>query len=898
MQDAIAIVGMSGRFPQAPSIEALWRLLCAGKEGLEDLTPDRLDGDPDLFRRPGFVPRGGYLDNYDQFDAAFFGFTRREAEATDPQHRLLLECAWEAMEDAGLDPLGVEGPAGVYAGAGLSGYGVQTLLRGGAPSSELFERLMGVDKDYLATRVAYKLGLQGPAMTVGTACSTSMVAVALACQHLNDLSVDLAIAGGASVAVPHRTGYVYQDGGILSPDGRCRAWDEAAAGTVPGNGVGVVVLQRLEDAMARGARIYAVIRGIAVNNDGRAKVGYTAPSVEGQARVIADALSLAGVEPEAVGYIETHGTGTQMGDPIELQALMRVHGHRTRGSCGIGSIKTNLGHLNAASGVTGLIKAALCLHEGQIPPSLHFSRPNPHLRLEEGPFRVVQSLERWPRGAAPRVAAVSSFGFGGTNVHAVLQEAPRPAAQPASGDAVLVVSARTEAALTEASQRLADHLEAHPALPLADVASTLARGRHAFRHRRVIAAVDVRGAVSALRATPAAAQGPWRRELRGEASGEAPAIVFLFPGQGAQHPDMGRALYEANAAFRSTFDRAADAARPGLGLDLRALVRGELSAEALRQTRLAQPALAAVSLATAAALQAEGLQPTHLLGHSLGELAAAIVGGACSLEEGMALIVARARAMAAQPAGAMCAVWAGEETIAPWLGDGVHLAAENGPTLTAVGGDADAIARFEERCAAAGIRTRPLVTSHAFHGPTMEGAVAPLVQAAARVRWAAARVPLYANVTGALHPAGALSPAYWGEQLRRPVRMASALGALLARPNSLFIEVGPGPTLAAVAAAHPACQQPGRICSALAGAGETAALPPPSMFRRALATAWAWGAPVRLDALAPAGAVVSLPTSPLRRQRFWMDETPLPRAEAPVAGPVSLDLNAFVDVIG
>ncbi|HEY4027179.1 MAG TPA: type I polyketide synthase, partial [Candidatus Dormibacteraeota bacterium] len=537
--EQIAVVGMACRLPGAPDLDAFWRNLRAGVESITSFSAGELRaaGVPaELVDDPRYVRARGALRDIELFDAGFFGYAAREAAIVDPQQRLFLECAWEALEHAGHDSHRFDGRIGVFGGVGATGYLLRNLRA--RPSLDGFLVEIGNDKDYLATRVAYKLDLRGMSATVQTACSTSLVAVHLACQTLLAYQCDLAMAGGCSLAVPSVGGYPYEQDGILSPDGHCRSYDADGKGTVPGSGAGVVVLRRLSDARERGDTVWATIRGAAVNNDGAARIGYTAPSVEGQAEVIAEALGAAGVEPGDIGYVEGHGTATRLGDPIEIRALGQVFGPRGPDgpTIALGSVKSNVGHLDTAAGVAGLIKTVLALHHREIPPSLHFERPNPVSDLDRTPFFVNTRLREWPRGSAPRRAGVSSFGIGGTNAHVVLEEATPATGLPAGqGPWLLPLSARTGPALDRAAANLARHLRERPELALADVAHTLQLGRRQFEQRAVVVAGDREGAAAAL-----AGEAPGLR--RGHAAGEPP-VTFLFPGQGAQHVGMGRGLY-------------------------------------------------------------------------------------------------------------------------------------------------------------------------------------------------------------------------------------------------------------------------------------------------------------------------------------------------------------------
>ncbi|HWK89897.1 MAG TPA: type I polyketide synthase, partial [Longimicrobium sp.] len=567
----VAIIGMAGRFPGADDLETFWDNLRAGRDAITHFTAEELRaaGIPDaLLRNPEYVRSIGRLRDVQHFDAGFFGYSPREAELLEPGHRIFLECAWEALEDAGYAPETVRGRVGVYAGAGTSGYTERHVL----PNAELmasvggFQANLSSGKDFLATRTSYKLDLRGPSVNVQTACSTSLVATHLAVQSLLSGESDLALAGGASVIVPQDTGYLYTPGSIMSPDGRCRAFDAKSAGALSGSGAGVVVLKRLADAVRDGDAIRAVIKGSAINNDGAAKVAYTAPGVEGQTWVITEALAAAGVEPDTIGYVEAHGTGTDLGDTIEIAALTRAYRVSTdrTGYCAVGSVKTSIGHLDTAAGVAGLIKTVLALQHREIPPTAHFESPNPKIDFAGSPFHVAARLEPWRTDGEPRRAGVSSFGIGGTNAHLVLEEAPEPEPSgPSRPWQLVTLSARSPRALDAAAERLADHLAAHPDLPLADVAFTLREGRRAFPHRRTLVVREGEDAAGLLRE-----RSP-ERLVSGAVEGGSRSVAFLFPGLGDHYPNMARGLYESERVFRAEVDRCAEILRPHLGLDLR-----------------------------------------------------------------------------------------------------------------------------------------------------------------------------------------------------------------------------------------------------------------------------------------------------------------------------------------
>ncbi|HET9620458.1 MAG TPA: type I polyketide synthase, partial [Kofleriaceae bacterium] len=839
---AVAIVGLAGRFPGARSVDELWANLCDGVESITTLGADELP--PALRGDPTYVPRSGVLDDIERFDAGLFGFSPREAELIDPQRRLFMECAWEALEHAGYDPRRYPGSIGLYAGTGLNGYLLFHLLPRAELLEDAFELQIASDKDFLATHVAYKLDLSGPAMTVQTACSTSLVAVHLACQALLAGECDMALAGGVAVRVPHRVGYRYRAGAILSPDGRCRAFDAGANGTVGGNGAGLVVLKRLDDAIADRDTIHAVVRGSAINNDGATKVGFSAPSVDGQAKVVRAALDAAGLEADEVGYIEAHGTGTLLGDPIEVAALKQVFRGAPAARCALGSIKTNIGHLDAAAGVAGLIKATLAVREGQIPASLHFTAANPHLGLDGSPFFVQRALGGWPIDGARR-AGVSSFGIGGTNAHVVVEEPPPAAASSAAAPwVVLPLSARSPDALDALTARLADQLKKQPA-PLDDVAYTLAVGRRPLERRRAIVCRDEADALAALDGVDRAGV------IDGHAAVARP-VVFAFPGQGAQHAEMGRALYDGEPGFAAIVDRCAELLREPLGFDLReALYPSRFAGPGrdLAQTAITQPAMFVTSYALAQTLIARGVRPSALIGHSVGEYVAACVAGVMSLAHALALVAARGRLIQRLPAGAMLAVQLDEAEAAAALSPGLAIAAVNGPGLTVVAGPSAEIDALAAALTARGVGARRLVTSHAFHSAMLDPAVAPLVATVARTPLAPPSLRYISNVTGTWITAGeATDPAYYGRHLRSAVRFGPGLAQVMRdEPDAIVLEVGAGQSLTSLARASGAVQPTTRAIASLPAAkGPASDLPP---VAQAIASLWTMGAEIDLAAV-------------------------------------------------
>jgi amino acid adenylation domain-containing protein len=887
--EGMAIVGMAARVGTAHDVDTFWQQLLDNVETLRRFRADEIDPavPASLRDQPNFVAARGVLHQADCFDAGFFGLSAREATLTDPQQRLFLELCWSALEHAGIDPGklgGDEGDrVGVYAGTANNAY--LPAMRAEHPEliaqAGEFAAMLANEKDYVATRVAHRLNFNGPAVSIHTACSTSLVAVAQAWHALAQGQCDIALAGGATVIVPQLGGYLHVEGGMESADGRCRPFDAQASGTVFGSGGGVVVLKRLSQALADGDTVYGVIEGVGLNNDGGDKASFTAPSVSGQAQAIRMALEHARVSARQIGYVEAHGTGTALGDPIEVAALSRAWSQDTQdaGFCTLGSVKGHVGHLVAAAGVIGLIKATLSLHHGRIPGTLHFSQPNPQIDFAHSPFQVSAEALDWPRGDTPRRAAVSSFGVGGTNAHVIVAEAPAAALQPlpdAAGLQLLPISARHPEALLQRARDLADHLERHPELPLAAVSATLMRGRQAMPQRQCVVANHRDEAIAGLRAISQA-----------QAAQRGGRVVFAFPGQGSQHPGMARELVEQLPAFQHAFDEVLSAAPAELAATLRRLLvdsapTDEAAAAELAETRLAQPALFAVSHALGAWLDSLGLRPHAVIGHSIGEYAAACHAGVMSPQDAMRAVIERGEAMFDQPAGSMLAVRTGLAALQP-LPAGIDVAAVNAPELTVLAGphaDIDALATsLEQR----GVAVTRLKVSHAFHSASMEGAL-PRVQAAlARASLSAPKLPVYSCVSGVpLSAERATDPAYWASQVRAPVAFSQAVQAEQALGDVTFIEVGPGQALTALIRQHRVQGQLPRVVPLLSSA--QAALPPARHALQALGQLWclglspAWPLPARTPR-------VALPTYPFRREVHWFKRR--------VATPAAPELHAL-----
>ncbi|RZA19862.1 MAG: amino acid adenylation domain-containing protein, partial [Lysobacteraceae bacterium] len=881
--EPIAIVAMATRLPGADNVEAFWRNLCEGRDSITCFAADELDPAVPRAERddPAYVPSRGVIEGVELFDAAFFGISPREAELMDPQQRIFLELCWECLERGGHAPDATPGPVGVFAGM----YNATYFQRHVAAHPELVARLgafqvmLGNEKDYIATRVAHKLNLTGPAVSIHTACSTSLVAICQAMASLQAGGCDMALAGGIAVTCPPRSGYLYQEGTMLSSDGHTRSFDKAAQGTVFSDGAAVVLLKRLPDAIADGNTVYAVLRGGAINNDGGHKASFTAPSSDGQAAVIAQAQADAGVDPRSIGYVETHGTATPLGDPIEIEGLTRAFRLQTAdtGFCRIGSVKSNIGHTVMAAGAAGVIKTALALHEGRIPGTAHFSEPNPEIDFAGSPFTVHGGLVEWARGDAPRRAGVSSFGVGGTNAHVVMEEAPACApGEAGSGPQLLALSARTPAALREAMIRLADHLEMQPRQDLADVAWTLAVGRTAFAHRMVVVAGDAAGAVAALRDADAQANAARTRAARQR------EVVFMFPGQGATYAGMGRALHAAEPAFRAAFDECVALLQPVLGDDLRALMFSD-DPQALLPTAIMQPATFVIEYALARWWMSLGIQPAAMIGHSVGEFVAATLAGVFTLGDALRLVATRGALMQAQPPGAMLSLRLSADTLLARMPEGLSLAAENAPGACVVAGPTPLVAAFQARLEGEGIACRMLATSHAFHSSMMEPVVAPFLAQLAATPMREPTIPLVSTASGDwLGVADATSPGYWARHLREPVRFAAAIGRVLDDTSRLLLEVGPRATLGGLARQHPAQRK--HDVPAIASLADQPEREWASV-RLAAGQLWAQGVafdPAQFDRRA-ARRRVRLPTYPFERQRHWLDAAPAIAGEVPSA---------------
>ncbi len=870
----IAIIAMSGRFPGANNIDAFWENLRNGVESVSWLCDEELLAagvQPELLQNPNYVRASAVLDDIELFDANFFGFNPKEAEILDPQNRLFLECAWETLEQAGYDPQTYAGSIGVYAGVGASDYLLENLYPNQAlkKSVGMYQLMLATEKDFLPTRAAYKLNLTGPAVNIQTACSTSLVAVHMACQSLLNGECEMALAGGVTISIPQKAGYLYQEGMILSPDGHCRAFDAKAQGTIGGSGVGIVMLKRTKDAIADRDYIYAIIKGSAINNDGVNKIGFTAPSVEGQAEVIAEAQAKACVDTETITYVETHGTGTTLGDPIEIAALTQAFRQSSdkKHFCAIGSVKTNMGHLDTASGVAGLIKTVLALKHKQLPPSLHFETPNPKIDFANSPFYVNTQLSEWKTDDTPRRAGVSSFGIGGTNAHVVLEEAPvlrgdnKEQTRPVQ---LLVLSAKTSSALEAATNNLTEHLKQHPELDLADVAYTLSVGRQAFEHRRILVSLD-------------ASVSTTQEILTGYTRSSTPSVIFMFSGQGSQYVNMAREIYQTEPIFTEQVDYCAELLQPELGLDLRDILypspdQTEEATKQLQQTAITQPALFTIEYALAKLWESWGIQPQGFIGHSIGEYVAACLADVFSLSDALSLVAFRGRMMQQIPPGAMLSVPLAPEAVEPLLGTELSLAAINEPSRCVVSGPKEAVAALQNHLVAQGIECVCLRTSHGFHSQMMDPILEQFGQRVQKITLRSPKIPYISNITGTwITAAQATDPHYWSQHLRLPVQFALGIEHFLKQPDNILLEVGPGRTLSTLALHHPSKEANQIVLTSLRHPQEKSS--DMALLLTSLGQIWLAGVKVNWSGFYAQQQRyrVPLPTYPFERQRYWVE---------------------------
>jgi acyl transferase domain-containing protein/acyl carrier protein len=867
----IAVIGMSCRFPGANDIEAFWENLRQGIESITFFSREELIAagiDPAFLDNPNYIPAAPIIDDEDCFDAAFFGYPPNEAEGIDPQHRVFMECAWGCFEHAGYNPHAYQGLVGIYAGAAMNTYSIFMELGSDVVTNYVAARVNS-DKDFLTTRVSYKLDLKGPSIAVQTSCSTSLVAVHLACQSLLDGECDMALAGGVSIQVPYRTGYFYEPEGILSSDGHCRAFDEKADGTNFGNGVGVVLLKRLSDAINDNDTIHAVIKGTAINNDGASKVSYSAPSLSGQTGVIVEAMANAGVDPDSITYVEAHGTGTLLGDPIEVAALERAFrsGTDKRQFCALGSVKSNIGHLDTAAGIAGLIKTVLAIKHKQIPKHINFTAPNPGIDFENSPFYVNDQHREWETEDMPRRAGVTSLGVGGTNAHVIVEEAPAltKAVLPDHRWHLLTLSARTKEALSTMRQNLAAFLCRHQNTDLADAGYTLQVGRRLFPHRTHVVCNSTQLAIERLTDD--------QPNITRCDHHERP-VVFMFPGQGTQYPGMAANLYAQHDEFRHQIDLLCGHLEKLVDVDIKSILLGTAdpkSAEQLNETHLTQPALFIVEYALARTWISWGIHPEAMIGHSIGEYVCATIAGVMTVELALEIVVIRSRLMQKAPRGKMLFVSLSRQELEPYLNETLALAAVNGPTSCVASGPSDAIDGLAQQLQDASIVHQEVKTSHAFHSAMMDSVTAEFANELERFELLPAQLPFLSNITGTwITAAESADRDYWCRHLRHTVQFDEGLQTLFEDPNRVFLEVGPGQSLHQLIVRKPSDNET-KIDSIASFRKPWSDRDEYAQMLEALGMLWAVGVDIDWNMVHGEGPYqrIPLPTYPFERKRFW-----------------------------
>ena len=881
----IAVVGMNCRFPDAGNIEAYWENLKKGVESVHSISDEELlqaGISQDTINNSNYVKAGSFIEDYDKFAASFFGYSARESALMDPQQRIFLELCWHAMEKAGYDAEKFTGIIGVFAGESYNSYLLNNVIKGRSTPNNVdnfFVQILN-DKDNLATRIAYKLNLNGPAITIQTSCSTSLVAVHLACQSLLNRECDVALAGGVTVRSPHKAGYFYQDELIFSKDGHCRPFDADASGTIFGSGAGVVILKRLEDAVADGDIIHAIVKASAINNDGAEKVGYTAPGRKGQEAVLTSALALANIPKESITAIETHGTGTLLGDPIEFDSLYKVYGSNdVNHKIALGSVKSNLGHLESAAGIASFIKMVLCLENKTLVPSLNFKKQNPHIHMENSPFYVNVDVKEWKTTRnTSRRCAISALGIGGTNAHVILEEGfPISKKAEVRPTELVLLSAHTETALNKISDNLVEFMKKNPDSNFSAIAHTLRMGRREFNFRRAAVTSDSTNLIKVLEENNTNHTWYSYKKINN------PQAVFMFPGQGSQYIQMAKEIYHYESVFTQVIDKGASILKQYLNLDIRDILfpgqeKAEEATHLLTQTNITQPALFLVEYALARLLKHWGLKPAAMIGHSIGEYVAACLAEVISFEDALKIVAKRGELINKLPQGKMCAVMLSEEQVKSLLNDRLSIATINGPSLTVIAGPADDIEKFTTLLTEKDLSYRFLHTSHAFHSWMMQEAYEPFLDFIKKAKLNIPRIPYISNVTGTwITEEQAMSSEYWARQIISPVRFNDGLSILLENDKNIYVEVGPGTTLSTFVKKRDIhCP----IMSCLPHALEEQS----SLERiySAIAKLWIAGVSFNWEQFDKQGSwqKVELPVYPFERQAYWVQPSATVREES------------------
>lgn len=876
--DKIAVIGMACKFPGADDPEEFWNNLVRGQETLTHFSDEEIRKvEPyfeELKNNPDYVRVRGAIRDVDKFDAAFFGITPKEATETDPQQRVWLETAWKALEHAGCDPFSYSGAIGVFGGGGISSYLINNILRDPKRMDNYFrpdfgsstQMILGNDTSYITTKTAYHFNLKGPAVYVQTACSTSLVAIVLACQSLYSLESDICLAGGVRISVPQERGYLYQEGTIVSPDGHCRPFDEKAQGMVGSNGVGIVVLKRFEDAVRDNDTIYALVSGWAVNNDGSNKVSFTAPSVDGQAEVIMMAQSMAEVSPEEIAYVETHGTATKIGDPIEVAGLTKAFTSKTskRQFCGLGSVKSNIGHADAAAGVASFIKTCLSAYHRTIPPSLHFQRPNPHIDFTNSPFYVLNELKSWS-GEKPLVMGVSSFGIGGTNAHVIVEQYQTHEVKAEVSDnwpELLVLSARSENSLEQRKIDLKEFLRNNMNLSIKDVAYTLALGRNQMPLRSYAVASNLTEITADKLFTD------------NKTPGNISKIAFMFPGQGAQYVNMGLNLYQNIANFREILDECFGIYENETGEDLKSILFNSMhqadSDARLASTDIAQPSLFIVEFALAKALEHFGIKPDYLIGHSIGEYVAACLSGVFDLKTALRIVIKRGQLMRKMPGGKMLAVRSEISRLIEISNDLFEIAAHNASESCTISFEAENEEKVKAILSESSISFVPLNTSHAFHSKAFDPILADFRDYINTFNLKKPEIPFISCLTGNfITDEDAISGAYWAKQLRNTVRFREGLSKIAGIEDSIFLEVGPNTHLGSIARQSKEITNKKLIISTL---GKSDSTDERYKVIEALGNMFNLGFAIDFTKLQNSNSFrkIGLPTYPFERNSYWI----------------------------